>query len=411
MRGRSSIRLNVASNTTLKVSLNDLGFPLPLASLGLALARDGLPAAQPQIGSANIDVPASAGSYAAYVDAAEASGSAGSFGLRIADATQNLVDTVRDVGPAEANTAVSALEDGFDVAAAGNYTLTLTDFGLSGFFVPLKSLSLALTRDGAIVDTLGAAGSFEFAATPGHYSLAILAEPAAADGQGLLGVQVRGGPQDAVAYEDTAAVGTGFVSRTFTVSTQESVDASLSDLGLPAALKSLKLAVTRGAERVGEIVGAGKFSFTVTPGTYFVNVLATPADAVAYGTLGLRVDATPPVPTVAMTASVKSVSPGGSAQLTWSSTDATSCVASQGWSGQRDPSGSVSVGPLNAETAFALTCTGPGGSADAAVTVGVDAASQSGGGGTAGGVSLVLLGIAACLRRRRRSWFAFRTPE
>ncbi len=77
-------------------------------------------------------------------------------------------------------------------------------------------------------------------------------------------------------------------------------------------------------------------------------------------------------PTVTLTASPDSVVPGGSAVLVWSSSDASSCAASGAWSGTRDLSGSESVGPLNADTSYTLSCSGAGGSDSATVTITAD---------------------------------------
>src|SRR3989344_9017856 len=70
-----------------------------------------------------------------------------------------------------------------------------------------------------------------------------------------------------------------------------------------------------------------------------------------------------PLPTVILTASPTSVTPGaGSATstLTWSSTNATSCTAFGGWSGPKGLSGTEIVTP-SATTTYQLDCTGPGG--------------------------------------------------
>src|SRR3984957_12137213 len=67
------------------------------------------------------------------------------------------------------------------------------------------------------------------------------------------------------------------------------------------------------------------------------------------------------VPTVALITSTGAVQSGGSATLTWSSTDATSCTASNAWSGTLAPSGTQSTGPLTKNSTFVLTCSGPGG--------------------------------------------------
>ena len=85
---------------------------------------------------------------------------------------------------------------------------------------------------------------------------------------------------------------------------------------------------------------------------------------------------TPPVglPTAALTASATSIASGGESTLTWSSTDATACTATGGWTGALAASGSQSSGPLTATTTFSLTCAGAGGTSTAVTeTVTVDA--------------------------------------
>ena len=60
-----------------------------------------------------------------------------------------------------------------------------------------------------------------------------------------------------------------------------------------------------------------------------------------------------------------------STRLTWSSTDARTCSASGGWSGDRPTSGSEATALLTATTTYTLTCTGLAGSSMATVTVNV----------------------------------------
>ena len=79
----------------------------------------------------------------------------------------------------------------------------------------------------------------------------------------------------------------------------------------------------------------------------------------------------PPVPTVSLSATPVSVTAGGASVLAWSSTDATECTASGGWSGVKDPAGNESTGPLSEAQTFGLSCTGPGGSTEASATVAV----------------------------------------
>ena len=77
-----------------------------------------------------------------------------------------------------------------------------------------------------------------------------------------------------------------------------------------------------------------------------------------------------PVPTVSLNALPGLISEGATSTLTWSSSNADSCVASNGWSGSKAVSGSEIVSPV-ATTTYALTCTGSGGNGEASTTVNV----------------------------------------
>jgi len=79
-----------------------------------------------------------------------------------------------------------------------------------------------------------------------------------------------------------------------------------------------------------------------------------------------------PPASVSLQASETAVFPGDSVTLTWSSSNADSCSASGGWSGEKATSGSQSVGPLQQDTSFTLSCTGAGGGGLRQVTVQVD---------------------------------------
>ncbi len=79
-------------------------------------------------------------------------------------------------------------------------------------------------------------------------------------------------------------------------------------------------------------------------------------------------DSSPVLPTISLSASPTSITAGQSTTLTWSSTNATSCTASNGWTGTKTTSGTQSVSPAVATT-YSLTCTGTGGSATKSVVV------------------------------------------
>ena len=76
-----------------------------------------------------------------------------------------------------------------------------------------------------------------------------------------------------------------------------------------------------------------------------------------------------PAPTVQLQAEPSNIISGGTATLTWSSTNADTCAASGGWSGTRPVSGSEDVGPLTTSTTYSLQCNGQGGSDSASATV------------------------------------------
>jgi hypothetical protein len=89
----------------------------------------------------------------------------------------------------------------------------------------------------------------------------------------------------------------------------------------------------------------------------------------------------PPEPTVTLDADPGTVAPNGTAMLTWSTTDATSCTASGGWTGSKATSGSESTAALSNTTSYTLQCTGAGGSATGSTTVTVSVGGGGGGGG------------------------------
>jgi hypothetical protein len=85
-----------------------------------------------------------------------------------------------------------------------------------------------------------------------------------------------------------------------------------------------------------------------------------------------------PEPTLSVSTAASAVPVGESVSLSWSSTDSDGCEAVSSpavasWTGALEASGSRSVGPLDADTAFALTCSGEGGIVSDGVEVRVDA--------------------------------------
>jgi hypothetical protein len=82
----------------------------------------------------------------------------------------------------------------------------------------------------------------------------------------------------------------------------------------------------------------------------------------------------PPVvsPAASISASPTSIKSSQSSTLSWSSTNATSCTASGGWTGTKTTTGSQSVTPT-ANTTYTLSCTGSGGTTSQSTSVKVSA--------------------------------------
>jgi len=100
----------------------------------------------------------------------------------------------------------------------------------------------------------------------------------------------------------------------------------------------------------------------------------TGAGGTAAQSATVSVSAHPSV-TVSFSAIPSTVASGGTSKLTWSSSNATTCTASGGWSGAKAISGSQSSGGLTANTTYGLTCTGTGGgSSTQSATVSVTSA-------------------------------------
>jgi hypothetical protein len=73
-------------------------------------------------------------------------------------------------------------------------------------------------------------------------------------------------------------------------------------------------------------------------------------------------------PTINISADSYSITAGKSAKISWSTTNATSCTASGGWSGSKGINGSESVSPIET-TEYTLSCSGPGGSVSKSVKI------------------------------------------
>jgi hypothetical protein len=158
------------------------------------------------------------------------------------------------------------VEETLTITTAGNYQVTLVDLGSQiSSSAALTAVELAVTSGSTVVGTpLTAAGSAQFAATPGTYIIHVVGTPATTTDtsgntvttpySGLIGIQVTNVASNTqvASFSDTLAYPpsstgsgntVGVVNDTFTVSTTDNFQLSLADLQLPQALGQLTMAI------------------------------------------------------------------------------------------------------------------------------------------------------------------------
>lgn len=425
---QSSATINGTSNlsagsTTLTV--NDLQFPqgAALDAAGAIVVDGSGQSAASTSGvtttthTASQSFTAAGGSYQVFGYATPGAGSqGGSYAITLMQGTASVFDTAVAVG---AGGNLQPFTFNANITAAGAYNLTLTDFQ---FPASLSGVQFVAEQNGAELATPAvAAGSLTISPAKGPVTLLAFAQ--ATGSGGIFGLDMSSTSGATSAFDTAQGVGAGFKMTPITVSSQETVGVTASDVQFPSALATMEAAVTTGTAVEGKVIAGGSsssgatgpisgtFSFSASPGTtYFVNVLAQPSSPAKAGTYAVTAM---PAPVVTLTPSVTSVASGGTVTLTWSTQNATSCTASggAGWSGSETPSGgTVTTSALTATTTFSLSCTGGGGTASASTTVTVDPPASSGkpGGGGAFDVATLLalagvLGLRALGTRRCRS--------
>jgi len=378
----------------------DLALPAPLTALKLAVTSQGQMKARLDA-PGSIDFTADAASHELFAAAAPGAGASGSFAVDLSrggSPVANFVNTASDGASAGASTFTGL------VGTAGNYRLRLTDFAFPQGFTLLRAV---VTQGGATTATTLTPGSTDVTLAPGPVSVLVFGQ-ANTTGNGIYGIELRpvsgSGP---TIIEGTRGVGTAFGAWMFSVTTAGRYQVIADDLEFPSRFAGLDAVVTKGPDVVGSFFGGGAFIFSATPGNYFINFIAKPgAQSGGAGTFRVRVANAPSLPTVTLTADPARVDSGGTTRLQWSSTNATSCTASGGWSGAKAATGNESTPSLSSQSTFNLECVGPGGTSNAQLVVSVNAPNASGGGGGGGGgrlseTFLLALLAAAALRAQR----------
>jgi hypothetical protein len=374
----------LTSGTSYTLKLADLSFPSALTSLGAVVATNGQVAAQ--LTAAGTSVPFTAISATYQVFALASTAATGSYTVTLAPPSgPPALSLARAVS---APGAAVPLAYTFDktIATAGSYRVQLADFL---FPATLQSVNLIAVQAGAILgNPLTASGNLDINPASGALSLLVFAQPQSATtlaGSGLFGVNIVPGTGGDPIFEITQTVGEIFAARKVPILTAGRYTVTVNDVGFPGHFGGFAVIATRGTTAVASIFGGGFINFDVaTPGNYFINFIAQPAGDDNAGTYALNVGPAPPAPVVTFKADATNVAVGGTTRLTWSTTNATTCTASGGWTGARKVNDNETTPALTATTTFTLTCDGAGGSTAQAVTVTVDPPIKGGGGGDVG---------------------------
>jgi hypothetical protein len=414
-----SSAVQLASGSPYSLTLKDLAFPAALSQVA-AVAVDtnqGTAAASALLPGTQTFTAAGGNpgdTYQIYAAAqAAATPSAGSYSAQILNSSGTAMS-----GSAEAVTTSTGTLVPFsfttDVPSAGTYTATLTDFQIPS---AVMTAEFAMVQGGVIVGApSSSAGSISASLAAGSAALTLLgfAQSSTAGGS-LIDLSVSNGASPStLVFDQPLGVGTAFKSTQISIPTKGSYQFALTDLAWPASFSQsggqLTGVLTQGGTEFGEVFGGGTLSAisVTTVGNYYLNIIAIPTGADAAGTYALNVSQAPAAPTVSLSADATSVTSGGTVHLIWTTTGATSCVASGGgWSGtftgSQATSDTVTSPTITANTTFTLTCTGPGGQTAGTVTVNLGTASSSskGGGGAMSQVLLLVLGLCAAVQRRR----------
>jgi hypothetical protein len=390
------INVNIPTSGTVTFQLTDLATPAALGSIS-ALVSDGSSVPLQVSGAGSYSFSGQSPQAQLYVLATpNAAAGEGAFEAYMSEGGTTLLDVAQPV--------LASGNYGYGFAAklssSGTYQLNIEDFQVP---TGLGGMTALVVQRGAVLTTNPNGGSFVAAAGPlGVLAFPTLDTPTA---NSLFGVQITQNGLASPVFQATQGVGALFSARTITVGQSGNYGLTLTDLGFPAPFGQVAVVITQGNTREGYVVNSGGDSAqlalgSLSPGTYVLNVLASVNSAAHYGLYGLDVS---PVPTITLNSSADTVISGQQATLTWTTTDASSCVASGGWSGALATSGSQMTGALTATTTFTLTCAGPGGSAAESTQIAVTSAkSASGGGGTISPVTLMVLLLTMAFRERRR---------
>ena len=377
------------------LSLNDFGNPVALSSLQARVVQ-GATLLGSLGGAGQVALNAAAAGPAQLFVFTRAGGTAGTgaYGLKLAQGSTTVLEDARPLPEGYSSTAgIGGYRFSTTIPNAGAYTLQLSDYAFPANFTALRGL---VVQGGVQVQAVSGAGSATATLSAGPAQVLVFGAPATATSNSLFGLSLT--PQSGTVPVLEQAQGVGGLFRTFTVTigTPGSYDLSLNDLQVPAAFGELALALTQGPALKGQIFGGGRLTFSVpTGGVYSLNVLARLGAGASYGSYGYLIETTPPAPAITFTSTPAAVASGQTTTLQWSVTDATSCTASDGWTGQKATTGTEASPAVTAATTYTLACTGRGGRTSQSVNVTIASSSGGSSGGGGGGGSLDLATFVA----------------
>ena len=152
------------------------------------------------------------------------------------------------------------------------------------------------------------------------------------------------------------------ISDSYNVSINESINLSWSSTNATNCVASGVWSGAKeiaGSETVGPLTEDATYSLTCSGAngetTKSVNIIVNSSQL--------------PIPVISMQASSEIVSFNGSTLLNWTSTNASSCIASGDWAGSKSTSGSEAINSLTNNSTFILSCSGTGGTANYSVNV------------------------------------------
>jgi hypothetical protein len=388
--------VTLSSGTAHTFTLKDLTYPDPLTALTGLVVANGQVVTRLTAAGASTPFTSIAATYVVY--ASGSTGTAGSFTATLAPASGPPALSIARavVVPGGTSTAYS-----FDanVSTAGTYGFDLADFAAP---VKFGSIGAVAVQNGALLGTaFTATGTQNLTVAAGPVSFLVFAQPGT--GGSLFGIDLTTPGSTTPVFQTTQGVGQLFSRRQVVFTTDGNYALTVSDVGFPAPLTSFAVYLTQGINRVGSVFGGGPLKFSATAGTYYVSFIAQPGGTDNAGTYALGMVV---APSVTLQSDVTTVTSGGSVKLTWTSQNATACVASGGWSGNQNLNDSATISSLTATATFTLTCSG-GGVTDAksvyvTVTDPPPAPAKSGGGALSGDLLLLLGGVLTLQVARRR---------